>query len=413
MSEKKKSRKTAMLLALVIALVVIFLMLGPFYILEEGQQAVVTRFGKIVNNSEDAGLKFKVPILDQVHKYSKRVLSWDGEAQRLPTLLKKYIWVDSTARWKIVDPILFYESLTTMEAAFSRLDGTIDPSVRTIIAKNRLKEAVRSSTGIGELDIITMQETKENEANSTFLVPLRISVKAFEADIIPFIKSEADIKFLKDMYPLNQNENFRELRFTRPQDINEDKKDKRGMAQKTLIRIVDAERILDLMDLTEYTSGEEEYPGIRKGRQRLAEEMLRLAWENTREKFGIELIDIKLRQIRYSDELIQAVYERMISERRKIAEEYISDGRGRKQRRLGELQQEKESILARAYAEAEDIKGKADAEATVIYSRAYRLNQDFFEFWRAIESYRKVLPQFSKTLTTDMEYFDFLYQKRK
>jgi membrane protease subunit HflC len=101
----------------------------------------------------------------------------------------------------------------------------------------------------------------------------------------------------------------------------------------------------------------------------------------------------------------------MIKDRNRIAEAYRSYGEGKKLDLLGQLENKKKSILSGAYAEAEDIKGKADAEATRTYSEAYELDPTFFEFWRSIESYRKVLPTFQKTLTTDMEYFKFLYSQ--
>ena len=102
-------KRLVTVLVVVVVLLVIFVALGPFYILQEGEQAVVTRFGAIVASAQDAGLKFKMPMVDTVIKYPKKILSWDGDAQRLPTAENQFIWVDTTARWKIVDPLKFYE----------------------------------------------------------------------------------------------------------------------------------------------------------------------------------------------------------------------------------------------------------------------------------------------------------------
>ncbi|MFW6292569.1 MAG: protease modulator HflC, partial [Spirochaetota bacterium] len=98
-------------------------------------------------------------------------------------------------------------------------------------------------------------------------------------------------------------------------------------------------------------------------------------------------------------------------ERQRIARAYRSLGEGRKEQILGELEREKDSILSQAFAEAEDIRGQADAIAARTYSDAYSQDAGFFEFWRAVESYRDTLPRFRKTLTTDLEYFDFLYSE--
>ncbi|MCF6334987.1 MAG: protease modulator HflC [Spirochaetales bacterium] len=324
-------KKVITVIVVIAVLLFVLMLLGPFYVLEEGEQAVVTRFGAIVSSQGSAGLKFKMPVVDTVIKYPKKILSWDGDAQRIPTAENQFIWVDTTARWKITDPVKFYESVTTLEQGWSRLDDVIDSSVRTVIADNPLNEAVRNS------NIISVTKSP---------------------DII--IGDEAVIE---------------------------------GSGIEELLKA----------NFTA-TSYEEVY----KGREILSEEMFNAASKLTAQ-FGIELIDILIRQIRYSDDLTESVYNRMIKERRQIAEFYRSYGEGKKAEWLGKLDNEKRSVLSGAYEKSETIKGTADAEATKIYSAAYGNNAEFFEFWRSIESYKKVLPNFRKTLTTDMEYFKYLY----
>ncbi|RKX80867.1 MAG: protease modulator HflC [Spirochaetes bacterium] len=323
-------KKTITVLVVVAVLMVVLMLLGPVYVLEEGEQAVVTRFGAIVSSQSEAGLKFKMPVVDTVLKYPKKILSWDGDAQRIPTAENQFIWVDTTARWKITDPIKFYESVTTLEQGWSRLDDVIDSSVRTVIADNSLNEAVRNSNIINELN--------REEA-------IAIGEEAEGTGIDELLKS-----------------NF-----------------------------------------TATT-----YDEVLKGREILSKAMFNSASKLTTQ-FGIELIDILIRQIRYSDDLTESVYNRMIKERRQIAEFYRSYGEGKKAEWLGKLDNERRSVLSGAYETSETIKGTADAEATRIYSDAYGNNAEFFEFWRSIESYKKVLPNFRKTLTTDMEYFKYLY----
>ena len=127
-------------------------------------------------------------------------------------------------------------------------------------------------------------------------------------------------------------------------------------------------------------------------------------------QFGIELLDIVIRQIKYSDDLTESVYQRMIQERRQAAEKIRSEGLGEKENILGKLAQDVQTIRSEAYYQSEEIKGTADAEATRIYAEAYEENEGFFKLWRSLESYKKLLPNFKKTLTTDAEYFDFLYE---
>jgi membrane protease subunit HflC len=129
-------------------------------------------------------------------------------------------------------------------------------------------------------------------------------------------------------------------------------------------------------------------------------------------QYGIEVLDIVPRQIKYSDELTESVYSRMIKERNQIAQAFRSYGEGKKAEWLGKLENEKRTVLSAAYAKAEITKGEADAKASRVYASAYSKDVSFYDFWRAIESYRQTLPNFSKTLSTDMDYFRYLYGTR-
>jgi len=330
-------KKLITVLVVIAVLAVIILFLGPFYIVNEGEQAVVTRFGAIEQETTEPGLHFKMPVIDNVVTFPTKILSWDGDAQRVPTRENQFIWVDTTARWRISDPALFYESVTTIDQGYARLDDVVDSSVRTIIAENYLREAVRNSNRIMEI----------------------------EREVIGIEEAEA---------------------------VQED----------------DEEMAIGTEELRQLTQVEETYDPVSKGREQLSVEMYDAAQEVI-ETYGIELIDIIIRQIRYSEDLTESVYQRMITDRRQIAEAYRSFGEGLKSEWLGRLDNDQRRILSEAYAEAEKIRGEADARAVRIYADAYEKDEDFFEFWRAIESYRTVLPDLPKTMSTDMAYFRFLY----
>lgn len=326
-----RSRRRLLTTAVVIVvLLVIFIILGPFYILVEGQQAVVTRFGKIIDVQNQSGLKLKMPLIDNVVYYPKKVLSWDGAAQRIPTKENQFIWVDTTARWRISDPARYYETVNTIDNGIARLNDILDSSVRTIISENYLNEAVRTTNQINE---ITVEE---------------------------------------DVQSLDSAE--------------------------------DAEQLRNL------TATQTKQENIRIGREQLSARM-NIQAEQFTGGFGIELIDIIIRQIRYSDDLTESVYQRMIKERNQIAEAYRSYGRGQLAQWQGKTESEQRVILSTAYAESEAIKGVADAEAAKIYSDAYEADPEFFNLWRTLESYRKTIPDLDKVLSTDMEYFDQLYGK--
>ena len=162
------------------------------------------------------------------------------------------------------------------------------------------------------------------------------------------------------------------------------------------------------VSLTQLTLTQVQFEKIEKGRRKLSSDMLDIVRKIT-PSYGIEVLDIIPRQIKYSDELTESVYQRMIKERAQIAQAFRSYGEGKKAEWFGKLENEKRSILSESYATAEILKGKADAAATRIYAEAYGKDPSFFEFWKAIESYRKTLPGFSKTLSTSMDYFKYLY----
>jgi membrane protease subunit HflC len=127
-------KKLLISLTVVIALLVVFLMMGPFYIVDEGSQVVVTCFGKIIDSHNDAGLYFKMPFVDQVTVYPKRIRSLDGEAYRIPTKENQFIILDATSRCRISEPEKFYQSLKTLDNAYNRLADIVDSATRTAIA---------------------------------------------------------------------------------------------------------------------------------------------------------------------------------------------------------------------------------------------------------------------------------------
>lgn len=119
---------------------------GTFYALEEGQQVIILQFGRPVGVPvTEAGLHVKVPFIQEARRFDKRLLIWDGAPNQIPTAGREFIWVDTTARWRIVDPLKFLKSVATESGAQSRLGDIIDSMVRDHVAANPLGEMVRSS----------------------------------------------------------------------------------------------------------------------------------------------------------------------------------------------------------------------------------------------------------------------------
>jgi membrane protease subunit HflC len=283
------------------------------FVVNEGEQAIVTRFGKPVGNVRYAGLGFKLPFIEDVYRFEKRILKWDGDPNQITTKEKKFIWVDATARWRIKDPLLFFRTVATVAGAQSRLDDIIDSVVRDAVSGNYLVDLVRG----------------------------------------PTYRAPAD-----------------------------------GMA-------------------------EEVAEGAGHGsREQILADILEKARASTPE-YGIELIDVQIKRLNYIEKVREKVYERMISERNKVAAEYRSEGEGTKAETLGEMQKELQRIRSEAYRTATEIKGKSDAEAARIYADAYSRDPEFYAFFRTLESLEKTVGSNSKmVISTDSDMFRYLKDSR-
>ena len=146
----------------ILAVAAVLALAGSFYVVEEGQQAVVLQFGRPVGAAvSEAGLHFKVPFIQEVRRFDKRLLIWDGDPNQIPTAGREFIWVDATARWRIVDPLKFLQSVATETGAQSRLDDIIDSVVRDLVSANPLVELVRSASWQTPKEEVLEEASKE------------------------------------------------------------------------------------------------------------------------------------------------------------------------------------------------------------------------------------------------------------
>jgi len=308
--------RTGILVGLgVILLVVLF---SSTYTVSEWEQVVITQFGDPVGEPVlEAGLHFKLPFVQKVNRFEKRILIWDGERNQVPTEDKRFIWVDTTARWRIRDALTFLQSVRTVQGAQSRLDDYLDSAVRDVIGKHKLVEAVRLSNRV--LDVVPSDEDQQQ-----------------------------------------------------------------GPLDKEVLE------------------------KIEKGRDQLIAEMLRMAQPKI-DELGIELIDLRIKRINYVESVRKSVYDRMISERQRIAEQYRSEGRGKKAEIEGQRARDEKKILSEAYRDAQELVAKADAEAARIYADAYDTDTEFYAFVRTLESYETILGQnHTLVVAPDSEIYRFL-----
>ncbi len=302
---------------IVIAVVILaFLLFSSAYTVDETEQVVVTQFGKVIGVPKTTpGLYFRIPFIQSTTYFPKNLQEWDGDPGQIPTLEKTYIWVDAFARWKIVDPVVFFQTVNNTLSALGRLDDIIDPAVRNFITSYDLIETVRKSNR--ELDTlgVGLGGAKEDE--------------------------------------------------------------------RTLY-------------------------AIETGRQKITQGILEQAQPKLA-KFGIELVDVKIKRINYVEQVRQSVYGRMIAERKQFAEKFRSEGQGESRKILGDKERELKQITSQAYRTAQEIKGKADAEATAIFAAAFGKDPEFYSFTKTLELYNESLDDKSSlVISTDSEFFKYL-----
>ncbi len=296
------------------AFVALIVLLNSLYVVDMTEQVVVTQFGRPIGDPvTEAGLKAKAPFVQKANVFDKRTLEWDGSPSQIPTKDKKYIWVDTFARWRIVDPLKFMQSVSNEIGAQARLDDVIDAVTRDLITGHDLIEVIRNTN--------------------------REMVVSGDADLDTQVMEAQEIEV---------------------------------------------------------------------GRSHITEGILERAREQM-PRYGIELVDVEIKRINYVEEVRQKVYERMISERQRIAERYRSEGKGQSAEVRGEKEKELQRITSEAYRIAEEIRGDADAEATRVYADAFGKDPAFYTFLRTLESYSEAIGKESALiLTTDSEYFRLL-----
>ncbi|MGD2130671.1 MAG: protease modulator HflC [Lysobacterales bacterium] len=307
--------------AIILLGLALFILFSSIYTVSEVQQMIITQFGKPVGEPvTTAGLKVKIPFIQQVNPIDKRILEWDGSPSDMPTKDKLYISVDLFARWRITDPLQYFLRLRDERSAQSRLDDILGSETRNAVAKHELIEIIRT--------------TKDR-------VPLRDALLT-------------------------------------------------GSDQET-----------DVGELVP----------IKKGRKLVEREIFEEAAQKV-QVFGIELLDIRFKRINYNESVRPKIYDRMISERRQIAERFLSEGNGEAARIRGNRVRDLNKIQSEAYKQVEEIRGLADAKATEIYASAYNQSPEsvaFYEFTRTMQSYKSIIADNTTlVLSTDSDLFKFL-----
>ncbi len=312
-----QNMKKPLYIILALAIVLLFIVFfASVYFVNETQQVVITQFGKPVGKPiTTPGLKLKAPFIQKANYFDKRFLEWDGDPNQIPTRDKKFIFVDTYARWQITDPLQFFKRLTNERGAQSRLDDILDGETRNYIAAHNLEEAVRTSNR-----------------------------KPISSGVVGELTGDSLVN-------------------------------------------------------------------IKVGRQKIQHMILESANKQTRE-LGIEVLDFRFKRINYVEEVRRQVYERMKSERFRIADKFRSEGQGEASNINGEKERDLKTIQSEAFKEAEEIKGKADGEAAAIYSKSYDRSpqsRSLYSFLKSMETFERTFDKETAIImTTDSDLYKYL-----
>ena len=303
-----------------VALVLLLILSGAFYTVDQTEQVIITQFGQPAGDPiTEPGLHFKIPFVQSVNSLDKRFLEWDGAPVAIPTRDKTYIHVNTFARWRIEDPKLYFVRLHDERSAQSRLEDILGSETRNAIAKHDLIEIVRTDKNRQPL----RDETLKGGPTGTIGV----------------------------------------------------------------------------------------LPRIEFGRLKIEEEIKAAATQKLAE-FGIAVLDFRIKRVNYNPDVLDRIYQRMISERLQIAQRFRSEGEGQSARIAGQRERDLNEIQSNAYRRVQEIRGEADAKATEIYARAYTQNPqaaEFYAFLKTLETYHKIFSKDSTlVLSTDSDIFALL-----
>jgi membrane protease subunit HflC len=299
-----------------LAVLVLLVVSRSAFVVDQADQAIIVQLGEPVGGViSEPGLHWRLPFVQDVRFFDKRLLDWDGDVSQIPTLGREFIIVDTTARWRISDPLQFLRSVRDESGARTRLDDVLDSAVRDIVSGTELEEIVRSADW-------------------------QVDVSRLGAEDAAALRAE---------------------------DLAKPKKG-RGQLEKDIL-----------------ATASQQMPNI-----------------------GIELVDVRIKRINYIDSVGKQVEDRMIAERQSIAARFRSEGEGRSQEILGNMQRELRRIESDAERQAQEIRGRADAEATKIYGEAYGQDPAFYAFSKTLESYTTLGENTTLMIDAKSEFFRYL-----
>ncbi|MCF7957445.1 MAG: protease modulator HflC [Phycisphaerae bacterium] len=287
-------KTTHIFILVLIIIIAVFILPATLFVIPENQQVVITQFGKPVDSITEAGLHYRVPFIQEVNRLDKRLLPWDGDPENMQTRDKKRIYIDVWARWRIVDPLKYFQAVKTELGGYKILDDLVDSTVRNVVARYNLIEAVRTTD--------------------------------------------------------------RELQY-------------------------------ELEELSRDATSDQ--VNITIGRAGIEKKILAEVGIDLKINYGMELTDVHIKRINYIESVQKNVFERMKSERLRIAQLFQSEAKEEENKILGLMKKELDEIEGDMKQKSSEIIGAADAEVIRIAAEGYSKSPEFYEFIRSLEAYKK------------------------
>ena len=412
---------------------------STFYTVSETEQVVITQFGQPIGRPvTQAGLHIKVPFAQEVNVFDKRWLEWDGNANQVPTRDKKYIWVDTYARWRIADPLLFFQRLRDERGAQSRLDDIIDGETRNVIASHNLIEVVRSSNRAFEraeevedvMEAEAMRQVEYGRDKITRLILERAShvmpdygielvdLQVQRVNYVESVQTKVFERMISERKriadPLLFFQRLRDERGaqSRLDDII-DGETRNVIASHNLIEVVrSSNRAFERAEEVEDVMETEAMRQVEFGRDKITRLILERA-SHVMHAYGIELVALQVQRVNYVESVQTKVFERMISERKRIADRHRSEGQGKSAEIRGKKESELKVLESEAYRKTQEIMGRGDAEAVSIYADANNRDRELYRFLRTMETYRATVDKDTwLMLSTDADVFRYLQSSK-
>ncbi len=392
----------SLLAGIVVVAAALVLLASSAFIVQETEKVVITQFGEVVRMVEQPGLGFKMPFIQDVKRLDKRWLEWDGDPNQITTLDKRYIYIDVFARWRIDNPRMYIETLRDETSAQGRLDDIIDNATRNVVANHKLIEVIRSTNRSFEHDMVEDSSlTVRDEISAADEDPMaEVSVDAEKATPPATEEEEQDTSGSEENGDTAADEDVEEPSEDEDAAPDAEEADDAKESPESAAEVAEAKAEAKAR-ATEAEAEKDSAPtksrrrnlyAIEVGRDNLTRLVLEKASAKAKQ-LGIDIKDVQIKRIDYIETVQDKVFDRMISERQRVAESYRSEGQGRSAEIIGKMEMELQQIQSEAYRESQRIMGRADAVAAETYAKAYKKDPEFYQFTKTMESYKQTIDE--------------------